>query len=128
MSLLPLSDGSNQIVRGLTLPEVTVDMPDIQMGKVFSAIKKKHKDTKMIQNLKVPKVVSGKVDMIIGLRYANVFPKLIHQFPNGLAVYESKLMPATPGATTCLVRRSEKHFFQHLNKASLDSRAAQVAI
>ena len=46
VSLLPLSDGSNQIVRGLTLPEVTVDMPDIQMGKVFSAIKKKHKDTK----------------------------------------------------------------------------------
>ena len=50
VSLLPLSDGSNQIVRGLTLPEVTVDMPDIQMGKVFSAIKKKHKDTKIIQN------------------------------------------------------------------------------
>ena len=50
----------------------------------------------------MPKVVSGKVDMIIGLRYANMFPKLIHQFPNGLAVYESKLRPATPGATTCL--------------------------
>ena len=31
------------------LPEVTVDMPDIQMGEVFSAIKKKHKDTKMIR-------------------------------------------------------------------------------
>ena len=102
VSLLPLKDGSNQVVRGLTLPEVTVGMPDIQMGKVFNAIKKKHKHTKVIQNLKVPKVVSGKVDMIIGLKYANVYPTLIHQFPNGLAVYESKLMPVTPGATTCL--------------------------
>ena len=57
---------------------------------------------RLIQKLKVPKIISGRVDMIIGIKFANLFPELIHQFPNGLSVYRSKLLPATREATTCL--------------------------
>ena len=101
-SLLPLADGGNQVVRGLTMPEVTQEMPSINMYEVFKAIKKTNKNIKSIQNLQVPKFISGQIDMIIGIKYANLFPELIHQFPNGLAVYKSKLLPAIPGAVACI--------------------------
>merc|ERR1719233_2342392 len=35
-SLLPLADGGYQVVRGLTLPEVTQEMPSINMEEVFT--------------------------------------------------------------------------------------------
>ena len=57
---------------------------------------------KTIQNIRVPKVLSGKVDMIIGIKYQNIYPELVHQFPNGLAVYKSKLLPAAPGEVGCI--------------------------
>ena len=40
--------------------------------------------------------------MIIGIKYANVYPELVHQFPNGLAVYKSKLLPVIPGDVACI--------------------------
>ena len=101
-SLIPLADGSKQAVRGLTMPNVTQDMPEINMVEVFDAIKKTHKDVKKIQNLNVPKRIGGSVDMIIGIKYQTIYPQLIHQFPNGLAVYRSNLMPAIPGQSACI--------------------------
>merc|ERR1711954_114824 len=72
------------------------------MLEVFNTIKKQNKDVKTIQKFKVPKTISGKVDMIIGIKYANVYPELVHQFPNGLAVYKSKLLPVVPGDVACI--------------------------
>ena len=40
--------------------------------------------------------------MIIGIKYQNIYPELVHQFPNGLAVYKSKLLPAAPGEVGCI--------------------------
>ena len=40
--------------------------------------------------------------MIIGIKYLSIYPQLIHQFPNGLAVYRSNLMPAIPGQSACI--------------------------
>merc|ERR1711942_237004 len=87
---------------GLTLPEVTQEMPSINMQEVFTALKKKFNTTETIQKFKVPKTISGKVDMIIGIKYANVYPELVHQFPSGLAVYKSKLLPVVPGDVACI--------------------------
>ena len=101
-SLLPLADGGHQVVRGLTLPEVTQEMPSINMLEVYNALKRKHKSVKSIQKLKVPKTISGHIDMIIGIKYANVYPELVHQFPSGLAVYKSKLLPVVPGDVACI--------------------------
>ena len=101
-SLIPLADGGVQAVRGLTMKNVTQDMPEVNMLDMFNALKRKHKDVKEIQNLKAPKFLSGKVDMIIGIRYQNIYPEMIHQFPSGLAVYKSKLLPAQPGQLACI--------------------------
>ena len=101
-SLLPLADGGHQIVRGLTVPEVTQKMPEIPLAKIYNDIKKKCKWNKEIQNLTVPRVVESKVNMILGIRYQNIYPKPVHQFPNGLTVFKSQLLPAFPGALACI--------------------------
>ena len=90
-----------QAVRGLTMPNVTQDMPEINMNEVFKAIKRTHQDVKSIQKLRVPKTLGGQVDMIIGIKYQNIYPDLVHQFPNGLAVYQSKLLPVN-GQSACI--------------------------
>ena len=54
-SLIPLADGGAQAVRGLTMPNVTQEMPEVNMLEVFNTIKKQNKDVKTIQNIRVPK-------------------------------------------------------------------------
>ena len=105
-SLIPLADGGMQAVRGLTMPNVTQDMPEINMNEVFKAVKRTHQKVESIQKLKVPKTLGGQVDMIIGIKYQNIYPELVHQFPNGLAVYTSKLK--TCWWSNCLHWRSNR--------------------
>ena len=100
-SLIPLADGGMQAVRGLTMANVTQEMPKINMDEVFKAVKKTYRYEKSIQKLKVPKVLGGQVDMIIGIKYQNIYPELVHQFPNGLAVYKSKLLSVS-GQSACI--------------------------
>ena len=60
-SLLPLADGTHQVVRGLTLPKVTHDAPMVDMVPLFEHIKKQSKGVKDIQNIKVPRVLGGEI-------------------------------------------------------------------
>ena len=101
-SLLPLADGTHQCVRGLTLEKVTGDMPKLNLVPAFENIKAKCKQANRIHNLKVPRVVGGEVQMIIGIPYQNIFPKAIYSLPNGLTVFESKLLPTAPGVLACI--------------------------
>ena len=101
-SLLPLSNGNFQCVRGLTLKKVTGDMPELNLIPTFDHIKRECKSNKRIQNLKVPSMVGGHVQMIIGIRYQSVYPEILHTFPSGLTVFESKFMPAESGALACI--------------------------
>ena len=101
-SLLPLEDGTSQIVRGLTLEKVTGKMPELNLVPVYEAIKAKCKDIPEVQNLKVPAVVGGDVHMIIGIKYLNIFPEHIHTLPNGLTIFKSKLKPTSAGTLACI--------------------------
>ena len=102
-SLLPLSNGNYQAVRGLTLQKVTADMPELNLTPAFEKIKSEHSGDKRISNLTVPSVVGGNIQMIIGIKYANLFPEVIHTFPSGLTVFKSKLRPAgDSGALACI--------------------------
>ena len=40
--------------------------------------------------------------MILGIKYQSIYPTVLHTFPNGLTVFESKLMPAESGALACI--------------------------
>lgn len=74
-SLLPLADGGHQIVRGLTVPQVTQDMDEINLQKLFESIKKKCVKNKEVKNLKVPKIIGGRINMILGIKYQNIYPQ-----------------------------------------------------
>ena len=101
-SLIPLANGNHQIVRGLTVPKVTQDMDEINLQKVFGIIKKRCRTNSEVQNLKVPNVVGGRINMILGIKYQNIYPIPVHQFPNGLTVFKSQLLPVVPGAIACI--------------------------
>ena len=101
-SLIPLADGTHQCVRGLTMERVTAKMPKLNLVPAFESIKAQCKQDKKIQNLKVPRIVGGEVQMIIGIKYQNIFPVPIMTLPNGLTVFESKLKPTAPGLVACI--------------------------
>ena len=103
-SLLPLADCSFQCVRGLTLKQVTGTMPELNLVPVFEQLKASVEcsNNQRIQNLKVPKKLGGNIQMLLGIKYQNIFPKILHTFPSGLTVFESKLMPAASGALVCI--------------------------
>ena len=84
-SLLPLADGGHQIVRGLTVPQVTQDMDEINLQKLFESIKKKCVKNKEVKNLKVPKIVGGRINMILGIKYQNIYSQLLPAFPGAIA-------------------------------------------
>ena len=101
-SLLPLANGNYQTVRGLTMPTVTGDMPQLSLIPAFEQIKAECASNKRIQNLKIPSVVGGKIQMILGIKYQNIYPEILHSFPSGLTVFESKFRPYEPGALACI--------------------------
>ena len=101
-SLLPLANGNYQTVGGLTMPCVTGDMPCLNLAPAFEQIKGECASNHRIQNLKIPKVVGGKVQMILGIRYQSIYPEILHTFPSGFTVFESKLRPTEDGAFACI--------------------------
>ena len=101
-SLIPLADGNFQAVRGLTLSKVTADMPQLSLTSAFEHIKSQCSENKNVTNLKIPNVVGGCVDMILGIKYQSIYPIPVHTFPSGLTVFQSKLKPDATGALACI--------------------------
>ena len=102
---LPLTDGSVQLVRCLTVPKVTSDMPELRLRKLLNTIKNDNKDNpeaEIIQNLQIPEKLGGKIDAIIGIQFASVHPEEVFTFPTGLKIYKSKFVPARKGELACI--------------------------
>ena len=102
---LPLTDGSVQLVRCLTVPKVTTDMPVLRLRKLMNKIKSDNEDNpeaEAIQNLQVPENLGGEIDAIIGIQFASVHPEEVFTFPSGLKIYKSKFVPARKGELACI--------------------------
>ena len=56
----------------------------------------------MKSNVRVPKMVGGRIHMILGLIYQSIYPVPIHTMANGLTLFESKLRPSEPGLLACI--------------------------
>ena len=74
----------------------------VDLESVYDEIKSKAKGVKALHNLKVPKEVGGKVDLLIGFNLLAVHPEPVHTFPSGLTVYKSKFKPPWPGVLGCV--------------------------
>ena len=91
--MFSLLDGSYQAIRSLAVPKVTADMPRLGLRPLVAEIKKRyrsHPDIANLNNLKVPQVLGGEIDAIIGIQYANTYPELVFSLPNGLQIFKSK--------------------------------------
>ena len=101
-SLLPLEDGTYQVVRGLTMKNITSDMPEVDLNPALNTFKREYPRDKRVQNLKVPKVVGGRINMILGIAYQAIYPTPLHTLQNGLTLFESKLRATSPGMLACI--------------------------
>ena len=101
--LLPLENGQQQLVRGLTVPKVTADMALMQLKSVLNDIKAGAPQNKDLQKIQIPEVLGGEVDMILGIQFTSVYPEPIHRLDNGLTVFRSKFLPSKPGEIACML-------------------------
>ena len=106
-SLLPLADGSHQIVRGLSSNMVTGNFGDIHMDPIIEEVKEAGRNTEgpgvdEVKRLRAPKEISGEVDMLIGSRYLSIFPEPVFSTNDGLTLYKSKFLPQVQGEVSCI--------------------------
>ena len=101
-SLIPLADGTSQIVRGLTMKKVTGDIPNYNLSDVFNKIKCDNINNKALQDITVPEFVGSQVHMILGISYQKHYPEHVHTMPNGLTIFKSKFKPTSRGALACI--------------------------
>ena len=77
-------------------------MPQKDLNLALELIKKDCPGDKRIKNLKVPKLVGGVVHMILGIAYQAIYPVPLHSMANGLTLFQSKLLPSSPGMLACI--------------------------
>ena len=87
---------------GLAVDQVTVDFPQVNMSGALEAIRSAVPNDKFIQSCKVPLVAGGSVDILLGIQYASLFPKLVHMLPCGLGIYELELEAPGGGFNACI--------------------------
>jgi len=88
---LPLVGGGLQKVRGHSMTRVTADFPRLNTEAAVQAVKEDAPDNLELQNCRVPPLVGGEVDCLLGIKYQNLFPEIVHILPSGLAIYRSKI-------------------------------------
>ena len=104
-TLLPLNDGSHQIVRSLSVTKVTSDMPTLRLKPLLKKIKTDNREdprTKMFKNLQIPAKLGGEIDAIIGIQYKNIYPEEYLTLPTGLKIYKSKFLPVKDDELACI--------------------------
>ena len=87
------------------MPKVTADMPRLGLRPLVAEIKKRyssHPDIANLNNLKVPQVLGGEIDAIIGIQYANTYPELVFSLPNGLQILKSKFKAPRENELLCV--------------------------
>ena len=106
-SLLPLNNGCNQIIRGLSVDDVTGPFAEIDMMPIIEELKESaiHSGSplkKMIMNLKAPQAASGQTDMLLGMKHWNLFPEPLYSSPSGLTLFKNKFLSNGGGELTCI--------------------------
>ena len=88
---LPMADGTYQGVRGLTMKNVVGQMPRFSLSRTLKDLKAQYKQNNALQELKIPPVLGGEIDMILGSKYLKIYPEPVQVTPSGLTISVSKL-------------------------------------
>ena len=93
MIKVPRSDGTEQLMLGVSCDRITAPFPVYDTRDAFKEIVNKAPKEKknMISKLRVPEKVGSEADLLIGIYYQSVYPELIHQLPSGLFISKLRL-------------------------------------
>ena len=102
--LVPTADGMQQILIGVTSPQIAAPFPVLNTQEAFKEVLEKAPSgkKKIIAKLKVPPQVGGEADLLVGISFQNLFPELIYQLPCGLSISKSRLSPSSKGYNAVL--------------------------
>ena len=76
-----------QIMEGYTIDRITDALPFVDLRQAERDLKSSQPDNHQLQQLKC---IGGEVDVLIGILYSNIFPRLVHSLDNGLTIYEMR--------------------------------------
>ena len=72
--------------------KVTGDFPLYDVTKAVNEVKADDPLNQLLQNSKVPEVIGGEVDCLMGIKYALLHPEPLHTLAtSGLSIYATKL-------------------------------------
>ena len=74
------------------MKQITCDFPHINTTKAENEIKESYPADKVLQSCKLPPVAGGRVDVLLGIQYTNIFPVAIRQLDCGLTIYQSRIV------------------------------------
>ena len=90
---LPLSNGGNAILTGLSLPRVTSHFPEYQLRVAGDDLKTRclsEKGQSFVDGLpSFPDAVGGDTDILLGIKYAKYLPRIVYQSEDGFGIAES---------------------------------------
>ena len=68
-----------------------IDFSKVSLSGAVAAIKSAVPRNKFVLECSVPEKAGGSVEILLGIQYASLFPKLVHMLPCGLGIYELEL-------------------------------------
>jgi hypothetical protein len=109
MVLIPRADHMMQAVRCHSMNKVTEDFPMYNVTKVVQEVKNDDPCNKILWNCRVPGIIGGEVDCLLGITYSLLHPEALHTFPtSGLSLYASSSGWWCPEPDTEFPSRSSK--------------------
>ena len=88
---LPMADGGYQAVRGQTMKSLVGQMPRFDLTRTLQDVQQQYPKNRRLQNLVIPSVLGGEIEMILGSKYLKIYPETVQVTPTGLTVSVSRL-------------------------------------
>ena len=89
--LLSKTNGSKQIVQGVSMDRITTTFPMIDVSKAVAEVKQDDLNNQELQSLRIPQFVGGEPDVLLGTFYENCHPVKVHVLPSGLFIAKLQL-------------------------------------
>ena len=95
-------DGKKQLVRGVTMNQITCDFPIMDTTEAVKEVKASDQENTFLQACKVPETAGGKVDVLLGIRYSILHPTPVQELECGLTIYKSRLISHNGSYDACI--------------------------
>ena len=99
--VLPLIDGKHTVIEASSVDDITEPLEIKDALPAFETLKSEVPNN--VQEVNIQSTSGGQIDILLGIKYINLFPKLVHQSKQGdLGLYKLKLLPNEKDKIFCL--------------------------